>query len=292
MSDWNAEQYHRLSNPQVLWGRRVLERLAPAAGECILDLGCGTGRLTAELADTLGSGFVIGVDRSESMLRHASTDERLRDRSGSRSLVRAAKDQRALGPHRLEDDGPSVTVHFVRADASSLPFVDTFDAVLSTATFHWIRDHDTLFASIYRALVPGGRLVAQCGGGRNTERLLERTAAFVDARGLVVDFDGRRDPWEFADVPTTIQRLDRAGFTAIDVWLEEAPATLPDRQTYKDFVTNVCVRAHLDQVAPDQRDDLLESLADQAANDSPPFTLDYWRLNIVARKPAGIEQAA
>jgi trans-aconitate 2-methyltransferase len=281
MSDWNAEQYHRLSNPQVLWGRRVLQRLAPAAGESILDLGCGTGRLTAELVDLLGSGFVVAVDRSESMLRHASADERLR-----------ATDHPALRPHRLEEAPPSVAVHFVRADASSLPFVDTFDAVLSTATFHWIRDHDALFASIYRALVPGGRLVAQCGGGRNTERLLERTAAFIAARGLTIDFDGRRDPWEFADVPTTIQRLDRAGFTAIDVWLEEAPATLPDRQTYKDFVSNVCVRAHLDQVTPDQRDDLLESLAAQAGGDSPPYTLDYWRLNIAARKPAGIEQAA
>jgi trans-aconitate methyltransferase len=170
--------------------------------------------------------------------------------------------------------------------------VDAFDAVLSTATFHWILDHDRLFASVYRALAPGGRLVAQCGGGGNLSRLLDRADALAAAPALAPHFLGWRGPWEFADVPTTIARLDRAGFTAIDVYLEQAPATFGDRASFREFVSCVCLKDHLTRIPAADRAQFLDALADQAAADSPPFTLDYWRLNIAATKPAGIEQAA
>ncbi len=275
MTDWDAELYHRVSNPQLEWGRRVLRRLAPQPGDRVLDIGCGTGRLTAELVAALGEGTVVAVDRSEAMLREA-----------------AAQAVEPAGPHRLHDDRPSVRVYFVRADGSVLPFVDAFDAVLSTATFHWILNHDQLFASIYRALAPGGRLVAQCGGGANLGRLLDRAGVLIAAPALARYFDGWRGPWEFADVPTTIARLDKAGFTAIDVYLEPAPATFGDRESFREFVSCVCLRDHLTRLPEADRPGFLDVLADQASADTPPFTLDYWRLNMAATKPAGIEQAA
>ena len=276
MADWDAARYHLLSNPQVGWGRRVLERLAPRPGERILDLGCGTGRLTAELAAALGHGTVVAVDRSETMLREAAA-------------------QALPGPHRVGDDTLSSGthhVHFVRADGACLPFVDTFDAVLSTATFHWIHDHQALFASIYRALAPGGRLVAQCGGGHNLLTLYDRAEDLMALPRFASYFEGWRDPWRFEDVPSTIHRLREAAFTAIDVYLEAAPTTLPDRDTYKDFLATVCARHHVERLPAIERDEFLDQLTIAAAADDPPFTLDYWRLNILAQKPAGIEQAA
>jgi trans-aconitate methyltransferase len=275
MTEWDAERYHRVSNPQLEWGRRVLHRLAPQPGERILDIGCGTGRLTAELVGALGEGTVVAVDRSEAMIREA-----------------AAQAVEPPRPHRLGDNRPAARACFVRADAAALPFVDAFDAVLSTATFHWILDHNQLFASIYRALAPGGRLVAQCGGGANLGRLLERAGVLVSSSTLAHHFDDWRGPWEFADVPTTIERLDRAGFTAIDVYLEPAPTTFADRASFREFVSCVCLKDHLTRIPDADRPQFLNTIADQAAADSPPFTLDYWRLNIAATKPAGIEQAA
>jgi trans-aconitate methyltransferase len=275
MADWDADRYHRVSNPQLEWGRRVLRRLAPQPGERVLDIGCGSGRLTAELVAALGSGTVVGVDRSDAMLRAA-----------------AAQTPAPVGPHRLHDIDPHVRTCFVRADGAALPFVDAFDAVLSTATFHWILDHDQLFASIYRALAPGGRLVAQCGGGANLERLLARARALTGSPQLSPIFDGWRGPWEFADVPTTIERLDRSGFTDIDVALEPSDVSFPDRDSFREFVACVCLRDHLSRMPDALRPDFLDALADQAADDDPPFTLDYWRLNLAATKPAGREQAA
>jgi len=275
MSEWDAERYHRVSNPQLEWGRRVLRRLAPEPGERILDIGCGTGRLTAELVNELGQGFVVGVDRSEAMLRQAA--EQAVDHSS---------------PHRVEEQATGARARFVRADGAALPFVDAFDAVLSTATFHWILDHDQLFASVYRALAPGGRLVAQCGGGANLGRLLDRAAALIAAPGLKEYFEGWQGPWEFADVATTIERLDRARFTAVDVFLEPAPATFADRESFREFIACVCLKDHLRRIPDAERDRFLDALADAAAEDDPPFTLDYWRLNLAGQKPAGIEQAA
>lgn len=279
MAEWDAERYHRVSNPQLEWGRRVLRRLAPQPGERILDIGCGTGRLTAELVSVLGEGTVVAVDRSEAMLREAS-----------------AQAADPPGPHGLAERSGGgrqpVRVCFVRADGASLPFVDAFDAVLSTATFHWILDHDQLFASIYRALAPGGRLVAQCGGGANLGRLLDRAGVLASSPALWRHFHDWRGPWEFADVPTTIERLDQAGFRAIDVNLEPAPATFDDRASFREFVSCVCLKDHLTRIPELDRASFLDTLADQAAADSPPFTLDYWRLNLAGAKPAGIEQAA
>ena len=277
MSDWDAERYHRVSNPQLEWGRRVLRRLAPQPGERVLDIGCGTGRLTAELAAALREGTVVAVDRSDAMLREASVQ--------TQALA-------LTGPHRLHDHSGRVRTCFVRADGVALPFVDAFDAVLSTATFHWILDHPQLFSGIYRALAPGGRLIAQCGGGANLGRLLARANALTASPTLAPVFEGWSGPWEFADTATTTARLDQAGFTAIDVSLEPSNVTFPDRASFREFVSCVCLRDHVTRIPETLRPGFLDAIADESATDDPPFTLDYWRLNIAATKPAGAEQAA
>jgi trans-aconitate 2-methyltransferase len=274
--DWDAERYHRLSEPQFAWGRQVLRRLAPKAGERILDLGCGTGRLTAELVGAMGEGHVVAVDRSEAMLSQAAAEQVWQHR-GSR-LHDAAKDIRQ--------------VHLVRADAARLPFAGVFDAVFSTATFHWVRDHESLFASVYQALSPGGRLVAQCGGGPNLDRLLARAHDLMAEPRYRCHFQTWSDPWNFADVPSTLGRLERAGYTMIDVTLEPAPTTLPDAPTYIEFLSTVCVRHHVARLPEEERPYFLRDLARLAEEDDPPFTLDYWRLNVYGRKPAASERAA
>jgi trans-aconitate methyltransferase len=248
--DWDASRYHRLSDPQLAWGRTVLAKLEPRPGERILDLGCGTGRLTAEIAERPGNP-VVGLDVSAAMLAQA----------------------RKTAPLRL-----------VQADGAALPFVPAFDAVFSAATFHWIADHDRLFASVFSVLRPGGRLVAQCGGAGNLERLLDRTHRLMRDPRYAGAFDGWSDPWLFAGVEDTAARLARSGFVDIDVSIHDAPTPLGGHDAYADFISCVCVRHHVDRLQGAQRAAFAGELADLAAADTPPFTLDYRRLNVSARK--------
>lgn len=258
MSDWNAARYHDVSSPQQAWGRRVLERLPLTGTEHVLDLGCGTGRITQELRQRLPRGRVVGADRSEAMLRSAAP--------------------------WLREHAAGVTL--VQADGAALPFRRAFDAVFSTATFHWILDHAALFRSIITALRPGGRLVAQCGGGANLAMLRARADGLRREPRRARYFEDWPEPWYYADVESTRRRLTAAGFVDIDVSLEEAPTPFADAAQFQEFVATVVARPYLARLPQSEHKLFLAELALKAAADSPPFTLDYWRLNIAARRPA------
>ena len=121
MREWNAETYHRVSNPQFDWGMVVLARLPLDGGECVLDVGCGTGRLTEQLLARLPLGRVIGIDQSTNMV------------SVAREYLKRHGDRLQL----------------LVADAAALPIREEADAVFSTATFHWVLDHPRLFRSLH-----------------------------------------------------------------------------------------------------------------------------------------------
>lgn len=165
-----------------------MKRLKLRGDELVLDAGCGTGRLTAELLERLPKGSVIVVDHSENMLRAAS--EYLGPRFGDR-------------------------VTFVRADLQTLRIEEKVDGILSTATFHWIKDHSQLYRHLYQALKPGGWLVAQCGGGPNLSRLLGRASVLMAQEPYVRFFSGWSSPWEYADDITTAEWLRAAGFVDV-----------------------------------------------------------------------------
>jgi trans-aconitate methyltransferase len=253
MPEWDAARYHRVSDPQLSWGLRVLDRLRPQPGERILDIGCGTGRLIGDLLARASAARVTGIDRSWPMIAEAN------GHFGGRA-------------------------QFVQAEATRLPFPSAFAAVFSTATFHWVPDHARLFSEIHRVLEPGGRLVSQAGGGPNLSRLYDRTAALARTAEYAPYFAGWADPWTFAGVDDTIDRLERAGFSHVSVWLESAPTSFPDPGAYSEFVATVCLRYQLDRLPDEERQQYVARLTEMAADDEPRFTLDYWRLNIDARK--------
>ena len=259
-SDWDAPRYDRISDPQVEWGRRVVARLAPQPRERILDLGCGTGRLTAEI-DARGS-LLVGLDRSDAMLRVAKTALRVSD--------------------PINRNRPA---YFVRADGAALPFSASFDAVFSTATLHWIADHRAVFRGVFAALRTGGRFVSQCGGGPNLERLYTRAARLMQVPAYARFYSGWRDPWHFALPGETARLLREAGFVDVNVWLESTPATFPTAAAFAEFISCVCVRHHLECLPAGLRDGFTAELSTMAEEDDPPFTLDYWRLNADARRP-------
>jgi trans-aconitate 2-methyltransferase len=175
-------------------------------------------------------------------------------------------------------------IWFVQASGTALPFSTAFDAVFSTAAFHWIPDHPTLFSEIHRVLRPDGRLVAQAGGGPNLARLHEHAVEVAADAGFAPWFERWTDPWNFAGADETRARLAAAGFREINAWLEPAPTPFPNARAFSEFTATVCLRVQLAQLPADRQPDYLRRVTALAAADDPPFTLDYWRLNIDARK--------
>ena len=257
--EWNSSEYHRLSGPQVSWGKKVLARLPLRGDELLLDAGCGTGRLTANLLQALPKGRVVALDVSQNMLRSAR--EYLQPQFGKRAQL-------------------------VAADLPDLPFENAFDGIVSTAAFHWVLEHDRLFRGLYRALRPGGWLQAQCGGGPNIARLRGRMSTLATSPKYAPYLASFPSPWLFENAEGAADTLRRAGFVEIQTSLEPAPTLMEGRRHYEEFVRTVIVRAHLDRLPdPDVRDQYVSELAERAAADDPPFLLDYWRLNLAGRRP-------
>lgn len=247
---WDAAAYDRLSDPQVAWGQRVLARLALAGDETVLDAGCGSGRLTALLLERLPRGRVIAVDKSPAMLAEA---------------------ERNLCPF-------ATRVSFVCSDLTALELDAAVDVVVSTATFHWILDHDRLFARLAAALRPGGRIEAQCGGEGNVAEWKRAIEAAEGDERFSAYLRGVPPTYNFASVGDTRLRLLRAGFEEIRVWLE--PKVVTPREP-RQYVRSVGLAKHLDRLPPPLREDFVDAVLGTMPR---PLTLAYVRLNISARR--------
>lgn len=258
--EWDASAYYRLSNPHVAWGGPVLDRLPLRGDETVLDAGCGAGRVTEDLLQRLPHGHVIALDISENMLAEART--RLTDRYGGQ-------------------------ITFRQADLQDFELDQPVDAIFSTAALHWVHDHPRLFRCLYRALKPGGLLVAQCGGGPNIAALLDRADKLMHSERLAEHFSGWSGPWEFASAEQTAERLRGAGFTNVQTGIEPKPTPMPNAGEYRDYLQNVIFGSHLARIPdPQSRAWFLDTLTDHASTDDPPYFLDYWRLNLSGSRPA------
>jgi trans-aconitate methyltransferase len=259
--DWDAPSYHRLSGPQYGWGLALLERVALRGDETVLDAGCGTGRMTVELLRRLPHGRVIALDRSAAMLDVARVS--LRGQPSSRVLL-------------------------ARADLAALPLRAAADMIVSNATFHWVLDAPALYRNLFVALKPGGRLVAQCGGGRNLVLLRERALLMMRSGRYGRDLTDWTESWLFLEPEAAADLLRKAGFVDVKVDLEAAPTRFETRTEYRDYVERVVLAGHIAALPTDEhRARFLEELCDRAAKDNPPYILDYRRLNLEARKEGG-----
>ncbi len=259
--DWNATKYHAVSDPQFRWGKAVVERLSRLGlrgDETIVDAGCGTGRLTAELLERWPGAHVIAVD-------------------GSRAMIDVAKGHLARFGDR---------VAFVCADLEGWYDDACADVVFSTATFHWIKNHPKLFRNVFRSLEPGGWLCAQCGGGPNLAMHEARWDALMRTERFARYFADWVDPWEFASAETSRARLAEAGFSSIETSVEPADVFFPNADDFRDFATTVIFRHHLAKL-PDEtlRSEFLGHMIELSSRDDPPFRLDYCRLNLLGQKP-------
>jgi trans-aconitate 2-methyltransferase len=243
--EWDAATYQRISVPHEEWAEAVLARLPLNGDEVVLDAGCGTGRVTRMLVERLPDGRVIAVDGSVAMV------EKVREviRPGDEAFV---------------------------ADLVGLELPEPVDAVVSSAVFHWIHDHDALFRGMRACLKPGGRLAAQCGGAGNIDAF-RRAGEEVSTRAPYAEhFEDFGDLWNYAGAEETEARLRAAGFEGVRCWLEPWSVVPPEPA---EFTRTIMLAGHIDRLPAELQERFVANVTAAAGE---PLRLDYIRLNIEA----------
>lgn len=241
--EWDAATYDRVADPMTRWGSGVLDRAGFVGDERILDAGCGSGRVTEQILERWPDATVVALD-------------------GSPAMVAAARERLARFAGRVE---------YVVADLGRPLPVAPVEAIVSTATFHWVPDHDALFRHLAAILRPGGRLVAQFGGEGNIASIRAVLATVGD---------GWLGPAHFETVADTTRRLEAAGFTDLDAWLQPEPTQLEPGEPFRTYLRTVVLGAHLDRLPPEERDAFVETVALRL----PDARIDYVRLNVDGRR--------
>jgi trans-aconitate methyltransferase len=248
---WDACLYE--SKHTFVWqrGAELVDMLDPRSGERILDLGCGTGRLTAEIA--MRGAQVTGIDSSPEMIAQAR--------------------------------GQFPGLRFEVADARRLHYHETFDAVFSNAALHWITEPEAVVKGVARSLVPDGRLVTEFGGKGNVQNLLEGVRQALNQMGI--PGGDRLNPWYFPSVAEYAGLLEKHGLAVSLAMLFDRPTPLEDgeagmRNWFKMFGAPILARV------PSERQDELLARIERALRPAlfreGNWVVDYRRLRFVGKK--------
>jgi trans-aconitate 2-methyltransferase len=246
--EWDASSYDRISEMQLASGRDFLDQVPLRGDEVAIDAGCGTGRITELLAERLPEGRVIGVDASEQMIEGA------RERLGG-------------------------SVELIHSDLFALDPPEPVDLVFSTATLHWIRDHDRLYAAILPWLKRGGLFAAQFGGKGNFAEVTEPAAEVARRPPFAEHLSGFEYPWHFPTPEEAAERLRRAGFADVRCVREERDYLF---EQPREFHRTVALAVHLDRLPESLREQFLDTVLAQMPD---PARGHLIRTNIFARHP-------
>jgi trans-aconitate 2-methyltransferase len=247
--NWNTALYE--GEHGFVWqlGESLLQWLSPQPGECILDLGCGTGHLTDKIA-SMGS-QAWGMDSSAAMIETAKTNY----------------------PH----------LRFTVGDAKNFAVDEPLDAVFSNAVLHWIQDADAPIASIYRALKPGGRFVAEFGGKGNVAAIAQAVADTLET----MDYPQLNCPWYFPSIGEYATRLERQGFDVIQATLSDRPTPLAGEETGLANWLRMFATGWLSPLSDGEKTQVVETLEEKLRNKlyhDNCWIADYRRIRLLAYK--------
>jgi trans-aconitate 2-methyltransferase len=258
---WDAEDYSRSSSAQQVWARELIGKLRLQGNESVLDIGCGDGRVTAEIAALVPGGRVLGIDNSPEMIGFAS-----RNRGG----------------------GPAGNLAFLLKDAGEMDFEEEFDVVFSNATLHWVIDHQPVLRCISRALRPAGRILLQMGGRGNAAEILALMDDLPADPKWQRHFPERVSAYGFHGPEEYAGWLIEAGLTPVR--LELLPKDMAQRG--KDGLASWLRTTWLpytQRVPEDMRDEFVSEMAERYLHAHPPdgaglVHVQMFRLEVEARK--------
>jgi len=260
-TDWDGTLYDRFSKAQFAWGLEMLAAIPLRGSERVLDIGCGTGRLTARICERVPFGSVVGLDRSASMLRAAAGRRRF-------------------------------NMTLLRRDAARMDFDGEFDLVFSNAALHWVRDHEALQAAIFRALRPDGRCRLQFAARGNCPRSLTVLRELLREPPWREDFQARPWPWSMPGTGDCRRMMERFPYADLEVWEERIAWDFGSESEMHGWAESTLLVPFLrvlggrrrEQFAAEAKRRLGEALRDRHGRWRETFV----RLNAAARRPARI----
>lgn len=238
---WNAKDYQSNSKAQQKWARELLADLKLTGSEDILDLGCGDGKITAEIAGLAADGSVIGVDNSTQMIALA---------------------QESYSPNQHPN------LSFQVMDASALSFDVCFDLVFSNAVLHWVKNHQPVIEGLYKSLRVGGKILLRMGGKGDAEGIL---SIMIDVKASTkweqyfTDFEF---PFTFPGVDDYKVLLQDAGFSIIRVELIPKDMTHDGKPGLKAWIRTTWL-PYTGRIPEELKDDFIEEVAEQYLTKMP-----------------------
>ena len=262
---WNAQDYSRNSKNQFQWAKELIPKLKLRGNEALLDIGCGDGKITAEIAQSLPHGYVVGVDSSPQM-------------------INLAKDSQPKEQH------PNLS--FELMDARNLRFKEEFDVVFSNAALHWILDQKSVLNGVHRSLKPKGRLLFQMAGKGNAGAVLELFDKLIALPRWQHYFEGFSFPYAFLNPQEYSQLLADSGLEAVRVELFPKDMKFPSAEGMAGWIRTTWL-PFTERVPADQREGFVEEIVSRYVATRPSdadgtIHLDMVRLEVEANKPSTV----
>jgi trans-aconitate methyltransferase len=248
--NWDSKLYNEQHHFVSDYGADVVQWLAPKKAEHILDLGCGTGQLAAQIAES--GALVLGADASPKMIETAKLQY------------------------------PNLKFEII--DGTQLPYLEDFDAIFSNAAFHWIDNQEALTKCLFNSLKKGGRLVVEFGGKGNIKSIIDAVA--IAAQNLDLTEKLNKDFWFFPSISTYTTLLEKNGFEVEQAWLFDRPTPLTGDNGMYDWITQFATYAFkkLDEAAVEEIKNLTVEILRPTHFINNQWMADYKRLRIKAFK--------
>jgi trans-aconitate 2-methyltransferase len=255
--EFNGEAYRKSSAHQKEWGKGIIAEFDFRGDEHILDLGCGDGALTAQLAEMVPGGFVLGIDSSRGMID-------------------------AAGTHRANN------LEFRLQDIDRLEYGEEFDLVFSNATLHWVKDHAALLENCFRCLNKGGSLRFNFAGEGNCSHFFKVAKEALTLPEYANLFETFTWPWYMPGLEEYAALVKRSPFLEARVWGENADRYFPDKETILRWVDQpslVPFLGHLPESArPGFRDYVAQHMIEETLQADGRCFETFRRVNLAARK--------
>lgn len=250
---WDPAAYAANSAPQQSWARELIAKLDLRGDEHILDVGCGDGKVTAEIAHAVPRGSAVGIDASSQMIEFA---------------------RKTFPPGAI----PNLEFHVM--DARKVHFAKKFDAVFSNAAMHWVDDHPAFLRGAASVLRPGGRLVVSCGGRGNAQDVFVVLRVEMRLKRWRDFFRRMETPYFFHSPENYKQWLPNFGFKPFGVWLSPKDAVYDNRKGFAAWLRTTWL-PYIQRVPEDLREEFIAGITKRYVAKHPPDAENHVHVRMV-----------